>query len=67
MPALRRAHDVGHAVLALHLAAHHGLLFTAWQQRRFACVISQLALAGAAALFDRDRHQKQPGWPVVIV
>ncbi|RBQ15564.1 hypothetical protein DP939_34895 [Spongiactinospora rosea] len=55
-----RAHNIGHDVLAHHLAAHRGLMATAWKQRRLDRVITQLFLMGAAALFDRDK-QKQSG------
>jgi Protein of unknown function (DUF3703) len=54
------AHNIGHDVLAHHLAAHRGLLATAWRQRRLDRVASQLFLLGAGALFDRG-GQKQPG------
>jgi hypothetical protein len=51
-----RAHTIGHDVLAHHLAAHRGLLATAWKQRRLDRVVSQLFLMGAAALFDRGQQ-----------
>lgn len=48
-----RAHNIGHDVLSHHLAAHRGLLATAWKQRRLDRVLTQVVLLGAAALFDR--------------
>jgi hypothetical protein len=53
-----RAHNIGHDVLAHHLAARRGLLATAWKQRRLDRVLTQLFLMAGAALFDRDQ-QKQ--------
>ncbi|MUN35331.1 DUF3703 domain-containing protein [Actinomadura litoris] len=56
-----RAHNLGHDTLALHLAAHRGLLATAWKQRRPDRMITQIFLLGAAALFDRNQPQaKKP-------
>ncbi|GAA1018952.1 MULTISPECIES: DUF3703 domain-containing protein [Amycolatopsis] len=55
-----RAHNLGHDVLADHLAAHRGLLATAWRQRRLDRVVAQLFLMGGAALFDRNQ-QKSAG------
>ncbi|MET9267695.1 DUF3703 domain-containing protein [Amycolatopsis sp. NPDC004079] len=52
-----RAHNLGHDVLADHLAAHRGLLATAWKQRRFDRVVAQLFLMGGAALFDRNQQK----------
>jgi len=54
-----RAHDIGHDMLARHLAAHRGLLATAWNQRRIDRAAKQLLLLTAAPLFNRntpDRH-----------
>jgi len=54
-----RAHDLGHDVLARHLAAHRGLLATAWAQRRIDRAAKQLLLLTATPLFNwntRDRH-----------
>lgn len=51
-----RAHTIGHDILAHHLAAHRGLLSTAWKHRRFDRVVTQLVLMGAAALFDRNQQ-----------
>ncbi|MGW7539383.1 DUF3703 domain-containing protein [Amycolatopsis sp. NPDC054798] len=51
------AHNLGHDVLADHLAAHRGLLRTAWKQRRFDRVVAQLFLMGGAALFDRNQRE----------
>jgi hypothetical protein len=53
------AHDLGHDVLARHLAAHRGLLATAWSQRRIDRAAKQLLLLTATPLFNwntRDRH-----------
>jgi Protein of unknown function (DUF3703) len=55
-----QAHNIGHDVLAHHLAAHRGLLATAWKQRRPDRVASQIFLWSAAALFDRDKKEQQP-------
>ncbi|WP_406630880.1 DUF3703 domain-containing protein [Amycolatopsis sp. WGS_07] len=52
-----RAHNLGHDVLADHLAAHRGLLATAWKQRRLDRAVAQLFLMGGAALFDRDQRK----------
>lgn len=49
-----QAHELGHDVLAHHLAAHRGLLATAWAQRRLDRVVTQIFLLAAAAVFDRD-------------
>ena len=48
------AHNIGHDLLALHLAAHRGLLATAWRQKRLDRVVSQLFLMAGAWIFDRD-------------
>jgi len=53
-----RAHNLGHDVLAHHLAAHRGLLAAAWKQLRFDRVATQLVLLAAAALFDRNQREK---------
>lgn len=47
-----QAHEIGHEVLAQHLAAHRGLLATAWRERRIDRVATQLFLLSAAAVFD---------------
>ncbi|MBP8538070.1 DUF3703 domain-containing protein [Streptomyces sp. MK37H] len=39
-----RAHNIGHDVFAHHLAAHRGLLSTAWRQRRLDRVATQCFL-----------------------
>lgn len=53
-----RAHNIGHDVLARHLAAHRGLLATAWTQRRLDRVVTQIFLLGAAAVFDRGGQRQ---------
>lgn len=56
-----RAHDIGHNVLARHLAAHRGLLATAWKQRRIDRAAKQLFLLTAAPLFNRNTHDRDSG------
>lgn len=56
-----RAHDIGHDVLARHLAAHRGLLATAWNQRRIDRAAKQLLLLTATPLFNRDRPDRHSG------
>lgn len=56
-----RAHDIGHDVLARHLAAHRGLLATAWSQRRIDRAARQLLLLTATPLFNRDTRPRHPG------
>jgi hypothetical protein len=54
-----QAHDIGHDVLARHLAAHRALLATAWSQGRPGRAAKQLLLLTATPLFNwntRDRH-----------
>jgi hypothetical protein len=53
-----QAHNISHDVLAHHLAAHRGLLATAWTQRRLDRVASQLFLLAAGALFDRGGQRQ---------
>lgn len=48
-----RAHNLGHDILACHLAAHRGLMATAWRQFRLDRVATQCFLLAMAALFDR--------------
>ncbi|WP_018684981.1 DUF3703 domain-containing protein [Actinokineospora enzanensis] len=55
-----RAHNLGHDTLAHHLAAHRGLLTTAWRHRRPHRAIAQLTLMAAAAFFDRNRQPTPP-------
>ncbi|MFI5776644.1 DUF3703 domain-containing protein [Nocardia sp. NPDC051570] len=52
-----RAHGIGHDVLSQHLAAHRGLLVTAWRQRRPDRILTQIVFLSAAALFDRSQQK----------
>ena len=54
-----QAHDIGHGVLAQHLAAHRALLTTAWKQRRIDRAAKQFALFTLAAVVNRDT--RDPG------
>lgn len=56
-----RAHGLGHDVLRQHVAAHKGLLRTAWSARHPHRVVSQLFLLAAAQVFDRDRSDTTVG------
>ncbi|GAA4534457.1 DUF3703 domain-containing protein [Amycolatopsis samaneae] len=48
-----RAHELGHDELALHLAAHRGLLRTSLRSGRIDRAAVQLVLMAGAYLFDR--------------
>ena len=54
-----RAHDIGHDVLARHLAAHRGLLATAWSQRRIDRAAKQLLLLTATPLFNWNTRNRR--------
>ncbi|QWF78481.1 DUF3703 domain-containing protein [Amycolatopsis sp. CA-230715] len=49
-----RAHDLGHDVLADHLAAHRGMIRAAWRGGRVDRVLRNVVLLIGGALFDRD-------------
>ncbi|MER7846175.1 DUF3703 domain-containing protein [Kitasatospora sp. NPDC096077] len=59
-----RAHNIGHDNLVMHVAAHRGLLATAWKQCRLDRVGTQLFLMGAAYAFDRNPRPQATETPL---
>ncbi|NEA54617.1 DUF3703 domain-containing protein [Streptomyces sp. SID13666] len=62
-----QAHNIGHDVLAHHLAAHRALATTAWRQRPPDRVASQIFLYGMAALSTGPEVRAVRKWLAGIV